>query len=274
LAELQAVKKAPINMEAMLFNGLYPAVYDRSLNPVIFYDNYIRTYIERDVRQLLNIRDISTFQRFVRMCAGCIGQLVNLSSLSSDCGITHNTAKAWLSVLEASYIIYLMPPNHRNFNKRLVKSPKLYFYDTGIAARLLGIQTPEQLALHPQRGGLFESWVVAELLKKRFNQALSANLFFWRDQSGNEVDVLIEHADKIDVVEIKSGQTIASDFFKGLHYWQALAKNKVGKAWLVYGGEQGQTRQHTHIISWKHIDELTKTINTNTIRVADAGGDQ
>jgi len=256
LAELQAVKKAPATVEKLLFTGLYPPIYDRNLSPPVWYDNYIRSYIERDVRQLVNIRDLSTFQRFIRMCAAYTGQLVNLSSMANDCGITHNTAKAWISVLEASYIVYLLQPHHQNFKKRLVKSPKLYFYDTGIASHLLGIQTPQQLAVHPQRGALFESWVVAELLKQRFNHGLSANLFFWRDQSGNEVDLLVEHANKIDAIEIKSGQTIASDFFRGLNYWSNLVKTKAGKAWLIYGGQEVQNRQGTHVLSWKDIHRI------------------
>ena len=207
-------------------------------------------------RQLVNVRDLSSFQRFIRMCAAYTGQLVNLSSMANDCGITHNTAKAWISVLEASYIVYLLQPHHQNFKKRLVKSPKLYFYDTGVASHLLGIQTPQQLAMHPQRGALFESWIVSELLKQRFNHGLSANLFFWRDQSGNEVDLLVEYANKIDAIEIKSGQTIASDFFEGLNYWLNLAKTKAGKTWLIYGGEEVQNRQGTHVLSWKDIQRI------------------
>ena len=165
LHELQKAKKAPETIEELLFKGLYPPIHDRALAPYIWYNNYISTYLERDVRQLINVRDLSTFQNFVRMCAARTGQLLNLSALASDCGITHNTAKAWISVLEASYIVHLLQPHHRNFNKRLIKSPKLYFHDSGLAARLLNIQTADQLMAHPARGQLFETWVVSEFLK-------------------------------------------------------------------------------------------------------------
>ncbi|HEV3457879.1 MAG TPA: ATP-binding protein, partial [Thermoanaerobaculia bacterium] len=192
LGELQAVDRAPATLEALLFQGLYPPIYDRGLDAAIWYKNYVLTYVERDVRQMVNVRDLSTFQRFVRMCAARTAQLLNLSGLAVDCGITHNTAASWLSVLEASFILHLVRPYHGNFGKRLVKTPKLFFYDPGLAAWLLGIQNAEQLAVHPQRGALFESWVVAELLKARFAHGMASNLFFWRDRTGHEVDLLIE----------------------------------------------------------------------------------
>lgn len=261
LIELQNSSRAPQSPEALLFQGLYPPIYDRQLNPVHWYDNYIRTYLERDVRQLVNVRDLNTFQRFIRICAAYTGQLVNLSSLASDCGINHSTAKAWLSILEASYVITLLSPHFNNFNKRLVKSPKLYFLDTGLSARLLGLQNMEQLNAHPLRGALFETWVVSELLKARFSQALSSNLYFWRDHTGNEIDIVIEQAHKLTPVEVKSGQTIGSDFLKGLKYWLQLAGKSADKAWLVYGGDQNQTREDIQIIPWSNINKLIASLS-------------
>lgn len=259
LLELQKAKKAPKSLDELLFKGLYPPIYDRKLDPRIWHANYVDNYIERDVRQLINVRDLGTFQRFVRMCAARTGRLLNLSELAGDCGVTHNTAKAWLSVLDASYIIRLLQPHHRNFNKRLIKAPKLYFYDTGLAAWLLNIQTAEQLAIHPARGQLFETWVVSELLKHRFNQALESNLSFWRDSKGHEVDVLIELSDKLVPVEIKSGQTVAGDFFNGLKKFQSLAEHTAGRGILVYGGTQVQSRDTLDVVPWTQIHDLSST---------------
>jgi predicted AAA+ superfamily ATPase len=261
--ELQKSGVAPTSLEALLFQGLYPPVYDGRSTPTHWYDYYIRTYVERDVRQLINIQDLSTFQRFVRICAAHTGQLVNLSGLANDCGINHMTAKAWLSVLEASYLIILLYPHFKNFNKRLVKSPKLYFLDTGLASYLLGLQTAEQLTLHPQRGALFETWVVSELLKARFDQGLSSNLYFWRDHIGNEIDILVEQANRLIPIEVKSGQTFASDFLKGLKHWLQLAGRSADKAWLVYGGNENQTLHNIKIVSWQHIKDLVTALNNN-----------
>jgi len=258
--ELQAAKKAPKSVAELLFKGLYPPIYDRKLEPGIWYNNYVSTYLERDVRQLINVRDLSAFQRFVRICAARTGQLLNLSSLASDCGISHNTAKAWISVLEASYIVHLLQPHHKNFNKRLIKSPKLYFHDTGLASWLLNIQSAEQLATHPARGQLFETWVVSELLKYRLNDALSSNIYFWRDSTGNEIDVLIEQADKLLPIEIKSGQTIARDFFDGLKSYQSMAGDNVDQMVLVHGGTQLQHREGIDVIPWQKIHDLASTI--------------
>jgi len=173
---------------------------------------------------------LGLFQRFLRMCAARTGQLINLSALANDCGITHNTAKAWLTVLEASYIVHLLMPHHRNFSKRLVKTPKLYFLDSGLAAWLMGIQTPKQIDTHAQRGALFETWVVGELLKQRYNRALSSNLYFWRDRTGREVDVIAEQGDALIPIEIKAGQTISADWFSALDQWRTLAGKGSGQA--------------------------------------------
>lgn len=264
LAELQAAKMAPAQLSELLFRGLYPPLYDGSREAGIWYGNYMRTYIERDVRQMINVQDLSTFQRFVRMCAGRTGQLTNLSALASDCGVSHNTAKAWLSVLEASYIVHLLRPHHRNFDKRLVKTPKLYFYDTGLACWLLGIRTAAELDHHAQRGALFETWAIGELLKARYNKGLESNLYFWRDRSGNEVDVLIEEGDKLAPVEIKAGQTLSSDYFRGLDRWRAMAKKVSGKASVVYGGDAAQTRLGYNVVPWAEIGSLASQLAAAT----------
>ncbi len=254
--ELDRAGIAPKGLDHLLWKGLYPPIYDRDLDPDIWYGNYVNTYLERDVRQLINVRDLSVFQRFIRLCAARTGQLVNLSSLANDCGITHNTAKAWLSVLEAGYIVHLLPPHHANFGKRLIKTPKLYFLDPGLAAWLLGIQSPDQLSHHPMRGALFETWVVGELLKTRFHQGRSSNLFFWRDRTGHEVDVLIDAGSSLIPLEIKSGATITRDFFSGLKFWLKISGTSAGQGTLVYGGDEEQSRSGMHVVPWRSIGSL------------------
>ncbi len=262
LHELQAANKAPTSVEQLLFEGLYPPVHDRRPEPGSWYANYVITYIERDVRQMINVRDLSAFQRFVRMCAARTGQILNLSSLAGDCGITHNTAKSWLSVLEASYIVHLLQPHHANFNKRMIKSPKLYFHDSGLAANLLGIQTATQLATHSARGQLFETWVVSEFLKYRNHRAKPSNLYFWRDRANHEVDILLENADRFSAVEVKSGQTVARDFLNGLQQFSEIAGEALASAALVYGGDQPQVRKGIAITPWREIQYLCEQQNT------------
>jgi len=211
--------------------------------------------VERDVRQLINVRDLSSFQRFVKMCAARTAQLLNLSSLASDCGITHNTAASWISVLEASYIVYLLRPHYRNFNKRLVKAPKLYFCDTGFAAWLLGIRGPEQISFHAQRGPLFENLVVMEFLKARFNQGLQSNLYFWRDSKGLEIDVVLEEGDELTPVEIKAGETIVPEFLSSLKKWVSLAGAPNRPAWLVYGGDHELSKTNVTILPWRKLPQ-------------------
>ena len=262
LHELQQAKQAPHKLEDLLIQGLYPPIYDRGLEPSLWYQNYVDTYLERDVRQLIQVRNLSSFQRFLRMCAARTGQLLNLSSLASDCGITHNTAKAWISVLEASHIVHLLQPHHQNFNKRLIKSPKLYFYDPGLAAWLQNLKSAEHLSTHPARGPLFETWVVAELYKYRLNQALPSNLYFWRDSAGHEVDVLVDQGQTLMPIEIKSGQTVATDFFDGLRTYLALAGKKSKSSALVYGGTRAQTRDKVTVYPWANIHDLSTFLTT------------
>lgn len=250
---LRECYRSATSLDDVLFTGLYPPIHDRGLNPSIWYANYLQTYIERDVRQLVNVRDLSVFQRFVRLCAGRMGQLLNLSNLAADAGVNANTARAWISILEASYIVYLLQPHHQNFNKRLIKTPKLYFCDPGLAVYLLAIRDAAQLNAHAQRGALFETFIVGELLKARYNQGLPAELYFWRDRSGHEIDLLVQRGDGLQPIEIKSGQTLNRDFFKGLHRWLRLAGPAAVDPILVYGGSAAAIHQGIRVVPWHSL---------------------
>lgn len=255
-SELEGAGKAPAGLDAQLFTGGYPALYDRDLAPRHWFAAYVTAYVERDVRQLLKVQDLETFQRFVRLCAGRSGQLLNLSSLASDSGITHGTARAWISVLEASYLLHLLPPHHVNFNKRLVKSPKLYLWDAGLMCWLLGLQSADQIATHPLRGAIFETWVIGELRKRAMNLGLPVQFHFWRDSHGNEVDLLIERAGKLQPVEIKSGQTLNRDYFTGLRRWRDLAGSLATQPSLVHGGDQRVERDGVSVVPWTQVGRI------------------
>jgi predicted AAA+ superfamily ATPase len=242
--------------EKILFQGFYPRLYDKNIEPVDFYPNYIQTYIERDVRLLQNIHDLTLFIRFLKLCAGRIGQLLNLHSLANDCGVSPNTAKSWISVLESSYIIFLLQPHFKNFNKRLVKMPKLFFIDTGLASSLLEIQSENQVSSHYLRGVLFENFIISEFLKTRLNHGLRSNCYFWRDNKGIEIDCIIENGDKLTPIEIKSGQTFNQDFFKNLNYWNKLSGNSVENSYVVYGGDLSRTTKDGNLLSWNDLGEI------------------
>lgn len=250
-AELVQTKPAGDSLESILFAGGYPPIYDLGTPPEQWLDSYISTYIERDVRLITNVRDLSLFTRFLALCAGSTGQLVNTSRLGADCGINHGTVKHWLSILEASYVVFLLQPHYRNYRKRIVKTPKLYFYDTGLAVRLLGIETPQQLLTHPLRGAIFENWVMTELLKTRFNNGKKSNLFFWRDNLGLEVDAILEEGGTLQPIEIKSGQTLSDDWFRSLSKWQALAGSDALPGKLVYGGDQHWQSHGIEVHPWQ-----------------------
>ena len=252
-SELRDAALLPPTPDEAVFRGGYPPLFDRPLDPVIWFGNYVQTYLERDVRQLLNVRDLTQFQRFVRLCAGRTGQLVNLSSLGEEAGVSHNTSREWISVLEASFVLFRLPPYHRNFNKRLVKTPKLYFHDTGLAAWLMGIESASQLATHPLRGPLFETWVVGEFLKRRWNAGRPSNLFFWRDRSGHEVDLLVESAQGIQAVEVKATATPTADALRGLDHWRTLTGGSEPRPCLVYGGDLRQRRSDCDILPWRTL---------------------
>lgn len=250
---------APRSIEQLLYRGLYPPIHDRGLDPSRWHANYVQTYIERDLRQVVNVRDLASFQVFLRLCAGRTGQLLNLSALAADCGITHNTAKAWLSVLEASFIVMQLRPHFRNFGKRLVKTPKLYFVDPGLAAWLLEIRSTEQLSAHPLRGALFETWAIAELLKGRANAGLTSNLYFWRDRAGLEMDCVLDRGTALVPIEIKAGQTVASDFFGPFAKFAALAGDLAVPGWIVYGGSRIEKRSAATALPWRSIDSLVES---------------
>ncbi|NQU33705.1 MAG: ATP-binding protein [Bacteroidetes bacterium] len=242
-------------LNELLYKGAYPPIYDQAVEPNNWYRNYIRTYIERDVRQIKNIIDLYTFERFVRLCAGRIGQLLNMSNLAIETGVDHKTISSWIGILESSFIIYRLQPHHRNFNKRIVKMSKLYFYDTGLASALLGIQNEQQIDANPYRGSLFENFVITELIKTRFNEAKQPHIYFWRDNTGHEIDVVIENGDELFPIEIKSGKTITSDYFMGLSFWNKVSGQNGGT--IVYGGHSFQKRSNgITIFPWNRIDEI------------------
>lgn len=233
-----------------LFYGSYPPLYDRKIEPADFYPLYTQTYIERDVRTITNVKNLSTFQRFLKLCAGRNGQLLNYASLANDCGIDQKTAKAWISILEASYIIYLLQPHHENFNKRLVKQPKLYFYDTGLLCSLLGIEKSGQIETHYSKGAIFEACVISEHIKARRHSALQPNAYFWRDNIGHEIDLIVEKASARIAVEIKSGATVNESFFKNLDFYHRISNNDLKNNFLVYSGNEIQKRKTARILPW------------------------
>lgn len=234
-----------------LFRGFYPRIHDQNLPPHDWLRNYYQTYIERDVRSVINVGDIEAFGRFVRLCAGRCGQLLNLSSLGADCGVSHATAQRWLSVLESSFIVYLLRPHFRNFSKRLVKSPKLYFLDTGLLCYLLRIREPRDLRDHALRGAIFECFAVGEVLKSSIHAGREPDVYFWRDSAGHEVDMVLDRGETLIPVEVKSGQTVGSDFFKGLDFWRGLPGQEAAPAALVYGGGKSMSRNRVAVYSWQ-----------------------
>ena len=243
----------PQSIDEEIFNGSYPRLYDNGLAAGDFYPSYIDTYVERDVRSVKDIGNLSTFVKLLKLCAGRIGQLLNMSSLATECGVTIPTINSWLSVLQSSYIVYLLQPDYRNFSKRLVKTPKLYFYDTGLACSLLEIKQASQVSNHYLRGGLFDNMVINEFLKRGFNEGDRPSFTFWRDSNGNEVDLLMNKGDHIDAVEIKSGQTYSSEFFKNLKYWGNLSGEDKDHRQVVYGGSQHRSTSEGELIPWSML---------------------
>ncbi|OGX39383.1 MAG: AAA family ATPase [Omnitrophica WOR_2 bacterium RIFCSPHIGHO2_02_FULL_50_17] len=253
-AEVYGAGRKKPDLNTVLFTGFYPRIFDKRLNPTEALAFYATTYIERDVRSLIRVQDLSRFETFLKICASQTGQILNLSHLSNECGIAVNTVKSWLSVLEASYIIFLLKPHHKNFRKRLIRSPKLYFVDVGLAAFLLDIQDAGHLKNHPLRGALFETFIVTEMLKERFNHVQTNNMYYFRDNVGNEVDVLMDMGSEVIPVEIKSGQTVADEFFKGLNYYRKL-NPAVKQSWLVYGGDKLYREGGHHACPYDKIAE-------------------
>lgn len=251
LKELNSTEKA----YEKIFKGGYPALHHMKMDPLDFYPSYIQTYLERDVRQIKSIQNLNKFQIFLKLCAGRIGQILNFSSLAQDCGLSHTTIREWLTILEASYIIFTLQPYYKNFSKRVMKMPKLYFYDTGLACSLLGIEKPQQLESHYLLGGLFENLMIVELLKGRLNQGLPGNLYFWRDQTG-EVDCVAEWAGGLKAIEIKAGSTFQTDFVKNLQYFSKIAGKT--KNYLVYTGEEPSQFLENEILPMDDVSKILK----------------
>ena len=241
------------NLCDVLFTGFYPRIHDKGLDPQDWLGNYFQTYLERDLRNVVNVGDSEVFRRFVRLCAGRNGSLLNMSSIASDCGISHTNVRRWISVLESSFLVTLLRPHHRNFRKRLIKSPKLYFLDTGFLCYLLGIRSPEELSLHAMRGAVFESFVISESIKKRADAGKEADIYFWRDSAGHEIDMLIEEGKELIPAEIKSGETFNRDFLKGIQYWKNISDKPDTPAAVIYGGDTSFMHQNTAIRSWMEI---------------------
>lgn len=244
------------NIEQLIFKGSYPAIYDRKISPNSYYPSYLNTYVERDVRQLMNVHSLSLFESFVKLLAGRVGQLINLSEIGNALGIDHKTVKKWLSVLETSFIIHLLQPYHTNFNKRLVKTPKLYFYDTGLACNLLGIDEEKQLTNHWAKGGLFENFVINELIKERINKGIKPQFYFWRDNIGNEVDLLIQEKGKLKAIEIKSSKTYNPNFFKALTDYAKLASISTNDCFLIYSGSNELKTSNGELLNWENISRI------------------
>ena len=253
ISELRQASLLPENLNDWLVTGGYPRIYDKEIDPVDFFPNYIQTYLERDVRLLRNIGDMTQFVRFLKLCAGRIAQLLNVASLASECGISVPTANAWLSILETSYTIFLLKPYYKNFNKRLVKSPKLYFCDTGLAASLLGLENSQQMETHYLRGELFENMVVEEFVKRAYAQGREPNLYFWRDSNNDEVDLLSEQGTTLDCYEIKSAATMHTDHFSSLKTFAKQAQLDTNRLHVVYGGNQDIQTSNGDYISWKNL---------------------
>jgi uncharacterized protein len=255
LAETHRAKNgnAPAGLGEVLHSGFYPRIHDQKLDPSRTLADYFATYVERDLRQLAAVHDLQQFERFVRLCAGRTGQLLNLQNLGNDAGVSASTARSWISLLQTSYIICLLPPWFTNTSKRLVKSPKLYFYDVGLAAWLLGLQTPEQVSRDPLFGSLFENFIIMEALKDRLNAGDTTQMYFYRDSEGNEVDLLLPSGGKLHALEIKVGATVNSDYFKGLKSFAKQYPLVVGGGGVVYGGTQNQNRSDWPVHSWQNL---------------------
>jgi uncharacterized protein len=246
--------------EELIYTGFYPGIYANKIPPHYFYANYIQTYVERDVRNIKQIGDLNSFTKFMQLCAGRTGQLLNMTSLANDCGISLNSARSWISILESSYTIFLLQPHYRNFNKRVVKTPKLYFYDVGLATSLLKIDDYRQVSSHYLIGGLFENMILMEMLKSRYNRGLQSNIYFWRDNKGHEIDCIIEKSDVLLPVEIKSGRTFNFNFFSELYYWNNISGNKNNNTFVVFGGDKDFLGAEGNAFAWKNIEKILKLI--------------
>ena len=263
LEELRAFPNAPADLFSVMWQGAYPRIYDRNIPAQQWLADYTHTYLQRDVRQVINVGDLQVFSGFLKLCAGRTAQEINLSAFGSDAGVSHNTVRAWLSVLEASYLAHRLPAWHPNIRKQVVKARKLHFFDSGLACYLLGIHEPEQLRLHPLRGAVFESWVVSEIYKTIVHSGMQPDLFHYRETRGIEIDLLIDRGKEFDAVETKSGATMTADFFKTLERFSDRMKDAGKKLrirnHIVYGGDNTHQRSRAQIISWRDVQKLAKS---------------
>jgi uncharacterized protein len=250
--ELASSKHSTQSLNKLILNGGYPRLYDRKIKPVDFYPNYLLTYVERDVRQIKNITNLAMFQRFLKVCASRVGQEVNYTSIGNDTGVDQKTVLSWFGILEASFIAFRLQPFYNNLGKRLTQMPKLYFYDTGLCCSLLELETESHVNTHPLRGALFENLIILELLKARFNNGQRSNLFYWRDRTGNEIDVLLDQSAQVVPIEIKTAATFTTDYVKGINYWKKINPN-VKKAFVVFTGKTASLDKIS-ILNWKEIE--------------------
>ena len=262
VTELQSADLLPASIDDVLIKGFYPRPYVQPIDIQSWCSNYVSTYDEKDVRQVLKITDVLTFQRFLKLCAARVSNLVNFAELARDCDISPHTAKEWVSVLETSFIIKLLAPYHKNYSKRMIKSPKLYFYDTALVCSILGIKTAEELALHPIKGALFESFVISEIFKYSYNHNAQPQIYFWRDTQGHEIDCMIEKSfGNVVPVEIKSGMTIKDDFVKGLNGWKEMTEQPDLSSYVVYGRDDiMSTFKKTNIVGWSSIAQMLQQL--------------
>jgi uncharacterized protein len=252
--ELQTGKHGSISLNKLILNGGYPRLYDKKIKPVDYYPNYLLTYVERDVRQIKNITNLAMFQRFLKVCASRVGQEVNYTSIGNDTGVDQKTILSWFGILEASFIAFRLQPFYNNLGKRLTQMPKLYFYDTGLCCSLLEFESESHVNTHPLRGALFENLIILELLKSRFNNGQRSNLFYWRDRTGNEIDVLMDQSSQVVPIEIKTATTFTNDFLKGIKYWKKINPD-VKNSYVVFTG-QNSSIDFTDILNWKEIDKI------------------
>jgi predicted AAA+ superfamily ATPase len=252
--ELEGSKYGKQSLNKLILNGGYPRLYDKKINPVDYYPNYLLTYVERDVRQIKNITNLALFQRFLKVCASRVGQEVNYTSIGNDTGVDQKTIMSWFGILEASFIAFRLQPFYKNLGKRLTQMPKLYFYDTGLCCSLLELETESHVNTHPLRGALFENLIILELLKARYNNGQRGNLFYWRDRTGNEIDVLIDQSSQVIPVEIKTASTFNTDYVKGINYWKKI-NTGTQKSYVIYTGKSA-VLYTTTILNWKELGAI------------------
>jgi len=250
-----------LSTDDYMLNGFYPRIYRDNLNPNTYYSDYVKTYLERDVRQIINVKNLMLFQKFMRLCASRTATILNMNELAKDVGVSHHTIREWISILQASYLVDLVLPYFENFGKRSIKSPKLYFTDVGLVSYLLGIETTQQMSRDPLRGRLYETMIVMELIKTRFNAGKDANLFFYRDSEKKEVDIIYKHGAQLSPIEIKSSKTFSSDFLKGIEYFKWLTGNRCEKSYCVYAGDDETIFKNTTVLNHRHAGKILKAVD-------------